>query len=183
MLYASSSSSSCQQYLVYSSSDILKSMQQLNRLDKVQITQDKTMESLHFSGRYWCCNFWTWDYFAQLLKQQFFWSISFGTEGLSRVQLLAQSREFSLFQKVQTDSEAHLFTAYQGSFYLSVLFTSYWGDHMSCTGHVAYTGIRNACSRLLGSCSWRREGNTRQMQMTKVVRVHSQIEMWAPQAG
>jgi len=56
MLY-DSSSSSCQQYLVYSSSDILKSMQQLNRLNKVQIAQDKTMESLHFSGRYWCCNF------------------------------------------------------------------------------------------------------------------------------
>jgi hypothetical protein len=41
MLYASSSSCSCQQYLVYSSSDILKSMQQLNGLNKVQITQDK----------------------------------------------------------------------------------------------------------------------------------------------
>jgi len=43
---------SCQQYLVYSSLDILKSMQQLNRLNKVQITQDKTMESPHFSVCY-----------------------------------------------------------------------------------------------------------------------------------
>jgi hypothetical protein len=66
MLYVSSSS--CQQYLVCSSLDILKPMQQLQRLNEVQITQDKTTESPHFSGCYWCRNFWTWNLFCSTVE-------------------------------------------------------------------------------------------------------------------
>jgi hypothetical protein len=60
---------SWQQYFVFSALDLLKPLQQFYECSKVQITQDKVMDSTCTGGYGWW-NLGSWECFCQVLKYE-----------------------------------------------------------------------------------------------------------------